>query len=146
MSLFNRITNFATKVVANFNPSRGDAEAAIRSFAMVAAADGVLKPEEASSVVAYIDSLDWISSYGDHDACEELFMEVTTKICDASTPALARMMIKGEASKLQKLVRKGSENARTIYELCVELATENGKIGEDENKVLKVLKTNLGAF
>lgn len=144
MSFFNRLRNFASDLASSWNPSKGDAEGAIIAFAMVAAADGELQAEEATNAVAYIESFEWISKYGDHDACETLFMQVTNKICDAPTPTVARMLMKGEAQKLQKLVRKGSDNARTIYELCEEMAKADGKVGDDERQVLALLKTNLG--
>lgn len=146
MSFLNMISNKLSSIVQSFNPTKGDAEAAIRAFAMVAAADGELQAEEATKVVAYIQSFDWIRSYGSDEECESLFMQVVNKIIDAPTPTVGRMIMSGEAQKLQKLVRKGGQNAKTIYELCMEMAADdNGKVEESEHQVLNVLKSNLGA-
>jgi len=110
--------------------NRSFMEAAVAGCAMVAAADGVIRPEEKQKMAGFIQR---------NDALKVFDMNDVIKTFDKFTQGFEfdAQIGKGEALKAIGKVRKNSEEARLLVRVCCAIGAADGDFDPDEKKVVR---------
>jgi len=112
-------------------------EATVAGCAMVAFADGVVKPEEKSKMVGFIQRNDALNVFDMTDVIAAFEKYVQGFEFDLQIG-------KGEALKIISKVKKSSEEARLLVRVCCAIGTSDGDFDEYEKVVVREICQELG--
>jgi tellurite resistance protein TerB len=112
-------------------------EAAVAGCALVAAADGVIKPEEKAKMAGFIQR---------NDALKVFDMSQVIQAFEKFTQGLEfdHTIGKGEALKAISKIKKSSDEARLLVRVCCAIGAADGDFDEDEKKTVREVCYELG--
>jgi tellurite resistance protein TerB len=112
-------------------------EATVAGCAIVAFADGEIKPEEKTKMAGFIERNDALKVFDMSDVITAFEKYVKGFEFDATIG-------KGEALKSIGKIKKSSEEAKLLVRVCCAIGTADGDFDEDEKRVVREICQELG--
>ncbi|QTA88390.1 tellurite resistance TerB family protein [Desulfonema magnum] len=117
--------------------SKNFMEAVTAGCAMVAFADGVIKPEEKAKMAGFIQRNEALSVFDMSQVIKSFEKNVNNFEFDLHIG-------KGEALKTISKIKKNSDEARLLVRVCCAIGASDGDFDEDEKKVVSEICQELG--
>ncbi|MCP4105978.1 MAG: tellurite resistance TerB family protein [Desulfobacteraceae bacterium] len=133
--LKNKTTNM-TEEVKRFK-NKNFMDAVVAGCAMVAFADGIVKPEEKAKMAGFIQRNEALNTFDMSKVIEAFEKYVKGFEFDG-------LIGKGEALKAIGKIKKSSEEARLLVRVCCAIGAADGDFDQDEQNVVKEICQELG--
>ncbi len=133
--LKNKSTNL-TEEVKRFK-NKNFMDAVVAGCAMVAFADGVIKPEEKAKMAGFIQRNEALNTFDMSKVIEGFEKYVKGFEFDI-------LIGKGEALKAIGKIKKSSEEAKLLVRVCCAIGAADGDFDQDEQNVVKEICRELG--